>query len=128
MGTGWWQRMRAPELQQSAAVRGVPACCRSCAPGHSLWLAPLLSILQGRMWGGGDGEKKKRRLHLGPTALGLAYGRPVRGRFIRCTPSSPMLQFRLNPFVAVILGSFVFLLINHGGPGTGVTQTAWGPC
>lgn len=59
MGTGWWQRMRAPELQRSAAVRGVPACCRSCAPGHSLWLAPLLSILQGRMWGGGDGEKKK---------------------------------------------------------------------
>lgn len=77
----------------------------------------------------GEGEMgRKRRLHLGPTALGLAYGRPVRGRFIRFTPSRPTLQFRLNPFVAVILGSFVSPLINHRGLGTGVMQTAWGLC
>jgi len=45
-------------------------------------------------------------------------------KFIQFISSHPVLQFWLNPFVTEILGSFVSLLINHEGLGTGVMQTA----
>lgn len=70
---------------------------------------------------------RKKQFHLGPTALGLAYGRSLHDRFIHFIPSHSTLRVRLNQFVVVILGSFVCLLINNGVTGQ-LSHRASGAC
>lgn len=84
-------------------MRGGPRSAAAAAPLARAggWLLAL-----------GDGEGKKQ-LHLGPTALGRAYGRSAHDRFIHFIPSHSTLWVRLNQFVVVILGSFVSPLINN---------------
>lgn len=92
-GSSWGRQLAS--CSESCVCVGFLVGCSSCSPGqiHG-WLLSL-----------GDGRKS--RLHLGPTALGLAHGRSMHDRFIHFIPSRCTLRVRLNQFVMVALGSFV---------------------
>lgn len=99
-GGGQGQRGSSWDAGSQAAVKscvcvGSLVCCSSCSP-HQIhgWLRSLR-----------DGGKS--RLHMGPTALGLAHGRSTHDRFIHFLPSRCTLRVQLNRFVMVALGPFV---------------------